>query len=280
VRLVPLALLLLAACGGEGPAPAAPPHPRRIVSLLPALTETAIALGAGDRLVGCTEYCPAPPSVARVGWSGPSAIEEILRLEPDLVLRQRVRTAEDPLKEALERAGVAVATAPTETIDDARGLLAAVGAAIGEPEAAARLLRAFDAEMAAIAEEVRGLGRPSVLFVFGRDAGAAANLFAAGPGSFLDALIARAGGRNAIADWKDAYASVPLEEVIRRAPDVIVDNVPPERDREAALRAWEVVRRAAPGVRVEPVLGNDLLVPGPRLPSSIRSLKALIHGRP
>jgi iron complex transport system substrate-binding protein len=273
-------LFLVAGCGGAAATPRASAHPVRIVSLLPAITETVTALGAGERLVGCTIHCTAPAGVARVPWQEASAAETILRLDPDLVLRQRLRAPEDPLRAALEAGGVPVVALPTETVADVRALFGSVGEAIGATGEAKALLERFDAELAAVRAEFSGRERPSVLFVFGRDPGAAANVHAAGPGSFLDELIDLAGGRNAIADLKDAYAAVPLEELVRRAPRVIIDNMPPEADAARALDAWSGVRAMVPGIRVHPVLGNDLLLPGPRLPASVRTLANLIHERP
>src|SRR6476619_6387096 len=42
------------------------PHPMRIVSLLPSLTELVCALGHGEDLVGVTHECDFPPGVERL----------------------------------------------------------------------------------------------------------------------------------------------------------------------------------------------------------------------
>ena len=66
-----------------------PRHPRRIVSASPAITEIIFELGAGDRLVGRTDFCTCPPEAAKVESIGGISnlnIEKILSLHPDLVL--------------------------------------------------------------------------------------------------------------------------------------------------------------------------------------------------
>jgi len=277
VRALPLLLAALAACG-DAAAPAPPRSPTRIVSLLPAFTEIVVALGASDRLVGCTDHCRPGRDLPRVPWQGTDAAEAIVRLRPDLVLRQARRGREDPLLRALARAGVPAITLPTETVEDVRRALLALGDALGgggEP-----LLRRFDAELARARAAGEGRPAPTVLFVYGRDAGSVANVHAAGPGTFLDELIRLAGGRNALEGHPDAYASIDLETLVRLAPEVIVDNLPPE-GRDAA-RAWRRLSHV-PAVRdgrVHVVLDPALLIPGPRLPDAVRRLAEMIHGRP
>lgn len=272
-----LPLLLAAACGAAAPAPP-PGQPQRIVTLLPSLTQIVSALGIEERLVGVTEHCRTSRNVARVPWQGAAAAEPILRLQPDLVLRQSLRAEGDDLRGVLERAGIRVVAVPSETVEDIRRGILLVGEAAGEAGRARDLLARFDRRLAEESIAARRPRRPRVLFVFGRDAGAAANITAAGPGSFLDELISLAGGANALAGAGRAYAGVDLETVVRAAPEVILDNMPPEGSEGAAEEAWSRVRAMVPGARFHAILDNDLLIPGPALPEAIRRLAAFIHG--
>ena len=111
VNLLFAALLILAAGSQAAPAWAGPDAvdeaPARIVSLAPSLTETLFALGAGDRLVGVTDYCDHPPEVSRIarvgGFVNPN-LEAIIALRPDLVLA----VPNGGAKALVERLGVAV----------------------------------------------------------------------------------------------------------------------------------------------------------------------------
>lgn len=270
-----LALLILVA----GCAKPAPPHQGGIVSLLPSWTEVIVELGAGDRLTGCTSECRPGRDVPRVPWQGARALEAILRLKPALVVRQAPRTAADPLRDALEEAGVPVLSLPSETIADVRAAILAIGRALGREAAAEAYVEDFDRQLAATRAKVAGLPAPRVLFVFGRDPGVVANLDAAGPGSFLDELIGYAGGRNVLAHLDRAYARIRLETVVRLEPEVIIDNLPPGEDPLAAWAAFETVPAVRTG-RVYAVHDNRLLIPGPRLPEAVARLAELIHGRP
>src|SRR3954471_18329803 len=76
--------------GRAVPIPAAP---RRVVSLVPSLTES-VALSAPGLLVGATDYCthPADLDVARVGGSKYPDLDRVRALDPDLVLANAEET--------------------------------------------------------------------------------------------------------------------------------------------------------------------------------------------
>ncbi len=78
--------------------------PERIVSLSPSNTEILFAVGAGDKVVGVTDYCNYPQElearieadeIVRVGGYWNPSVETIVDLKPDLVL---VSTAQCTVK--------------------------------------------------------------------------------------------------------------------------------------------------------------------------------------
>ena len=106
----PAALLLGALArpvtiGAAQPA-AAPAPPRRIISLVPALTEMLFAIGAGPQVVAVSSFDTYPPEVAplpRVGALLDPDVERVLSLTPDLVAIYGTQT---DLKRQLERASI------------------------------------------------------------------------------------------------------------------------------------------------------------------------------
>ena len=100
-------VFVLAACSPPEPASG---EPQRIASLLPAWTEIVVALGAGDRLIACSEYCEPGRELPRIDWRAPRSAERLARLGPDLVLKQKPRAPHDPLRAALRSTGIRVAT--------------------------------------------------------------------------------------------------------------------------------------------------------------------------
>ena len=236
-------------------------------------------LGEGDRLVGCTTACEPGREVKRIAWQGARALEAIVRLQPGLVIRQAPRTAEDPLRDALEGAGIKVLSLPSETIADVRAAILRIGEALEQKDRSRRYVERFDAALARSRAAVKGRPRPRVLFVFGRDAGNVANIDAAGPGSFLDELVRCAGGKNVLADRDSPYPKVSLEQIVRLGPEVIIDNVPGGEDPMEAWREFPTLP-AVKHERVYAVRDRDLLIPGPRLPRAVERLVEMIHGRP
>ena len=66
------------------------PSPRRIVSLVPSLTETVATVGLEREIVGCTTFCCEPPDLARkvslIGGTKDPQLENILKLQPTHIL--------------------------------------------------------------------------------------------------------------------------------------------------------------------------------------------------
>jgi iron complex transport system substrate-binding protein len=107
------------------------------------------------------------------------------------------------------------------------------------------------------------------------------DLLVAGPGTFYDELLTRLGGRNAFADAPVRYPQVALEEVLTRAPDVILEireDLPsPEVIRQLTTDWWGLPQlQAASRSRVYVLAGDHVVVPGPRLPRLYREMGAIL----
>lgn len=104
-----------------------PSPPRRVVSLVPSLTETLFDLGAGDSLVAITDFCIFPENLPlpRIGGTKNPKVEAIRALGPDLVHMN--------LEENLRRHADEIATfAPVfvtepKSVDDVEQLLLDLG---------------------------------------------------------------------------------------------------------------------------------------------------------
>lgn len=252
---------------------------RRVVSLAPNLTEMMFALGAGSLVVGVTRYDDYPPSVKRLprvgGFIDPS-VEGILALHPDLVIctpnpggRQRL--------ELLVRMRVPVLVLPCYNLADIMTALRWLGRVVKRRAQAERLQAAMSAGIEKIAKRVQGRARPRVLLLYGHRP-----LVAAGPGSFAHEMIEAAGGRNVLDDFPARYPVLPLEQVIRLAPDVIIDAAMSgaAASGPGTTAAFWKDFAVIPAVRRGRVYRFDSALwfrPGPRIVEGMERLARLLH---
>ncbi len=104
---------------------------RRIVSLIPSITEILFAIGAGDRVVGCTIYCTEPPegvaTKTRVGGEKNPKLEVIRDLGTDLVIANVEENVREHV-ETLRAWGIAVHVTYPRTVADGIRLVGELGA--------------------------------------------------------------------------------------------------------------------------------------------------------
>lgn len=116
--------------------------PRRVVSLVPSLTESLFDLGFGDSVVGITDYCVHPSEqigdLPRIGGPKNPKVEDILKLKPDLVLANWEENTRQTV-EALEQAGVPVWVTFPKTVRQSLDVLWALVSIFNSNIAAARL---------------------------------------------------------------------------------------------------------------------------------------------
>lgn len=287
-RLWPLIFLVFCAhCDRHAAVPAPPSaadagrHPR-VVTLTPSATELVHAVGATDLLVGVDQYSSYPPEVQKLPKVGDflsPSLERIVSLHPDICVLDSVQ---ERFVDKLNASGIRVLTLPMQSFEDVTNGLRTVGETLGRTEAAAAAIARLQANIAAAEGRAREAAArqprpPRVLFVVDRREGALAGMVAAGPGTYLDDLLRRAGAANALADAPVRYVNLSAEEVIRRAPDIIIDAIHTQ-DTARAQRDWDVLA-SVPAVvnhRVH-VLGDPLFVtPGPRLDQAFARLVDLI----
>ncbi len=276
---------LFLACRAAPPgAPATPSNiaelrlagpPARIVSLAPNLTELLFALGAGPRVVGVTRYCDEPPAaraLPKVGGIIDPDFESVLRLAPDLVVVVR-NGGPAAFARRLSATGRAVYWSDVATVADVHRTARELGALIGRPAAAEALVRRLQAELAAVAAQVRGRPRPRVLVLVGHQP-----LIVVARG-FVAELLDRAGAENAVLPGPVDYPAWSIEQVVRAAPDVLLDL---SMGTEAAWApravdaAWQSIPAVATG-RVYALPADLLLRPGPRLGAALRLLAERLH---
>jgi len=253
---------------------------QRIVSLAPSNTEILFAIGAGSQVVGRDDFSDYPNAVKAlpsVGGTDKYNNEQIVALQPDLVLAAEINTA-DQVK-ALESLGLTVyyMKNPT-TLEEMYGNLETVAKLTGHEADAATLIASLKTRVAAVDNKIAtATSRPSVFYEI--DATDPAKPYTAGPGTFIDLLIQRAGGTNIAGTSKDQYPQLSLEQVVALNPTFILLG-------DAAYGTTPDVVKARPGWgslsavtngNVIPVDDNLFSRPGPRLVDGLELLAKILH---
>ena len=200
--------------------------PQRIVSLVPSVTETLFAIGAGPQVVGVSSYDREPPEVTnlpRVGALIDPDVERILSLRPDLVI---VYASQADLREQMRRAGIQTWPFAHAGLDDVARITTAIGALTGHARRGRRARRVHYRQISDVRAKAAGGTRPGVLLVFGREPLALRNIYASGGVGFLHDLIEVAGGTNVFADVRRESVQATTELILARAPDVIIELRP------------------------------------------------------
>ena len=199
--------------------------------------------------------------------------ESLLRVAPDWILSQGRSEA---LAAFAQAQGIGFLAFPLDDLADLRAAIAGFAAALGAEESGRELLAGMEAGFAAIPA-----GAPTPVFIaLGHAPGDLSGLMTAGPGTFLDQIVAKAGGSNIFSDVDLLWPKISQEALVRRQPALILDfqNGPADDARRAALVAdWERLGFQAARVRI---LAEDyLLKPGPRAPQSAARIAAAIGAR-
>lgn len=249
--------------------------PKRIVTMLPSVTETVCALGACDRIVATDDYSDWPERVKALPKAGglynPNP-ELIVSLKPDLVLVSKYGR----LYETLERAGLTVYAVRTETYEDIFRTTRTLGKLLGLEAQAERLVAQIQREV--YQEESRAAKattRPRVYYEIDPTP------YTVGPESFIGVLIQKARGVNIIPKELGLFPKIAPEFVVEKNPEVIVATYPGALETIRNRSGWQRVSAVQTGRICVFTGGQDSLLsrPGPRVAQGLRLLVDCFHGR-
>lgn len=251
-------------------------RPGRIVSFAPSNTEILFALGAGDRVVGVTDFCNYPEeanSRARLGGALNPNLEKLTALQPDLVL---CIAGMDQFLGKLGELGIPTFVVQPTDLEDVLRSIEVIGRLVGEEGRARDLLADLRGRLERLQEELAAVPadkRVRVFYEVWHDP-----LMTAGPGSFIHDAITAAGGVNVAADAPKPFCEYSLESVIQKDPQAIVTTMAESAE---ALRAkkrpgWEKVSAVREGRIL--LLDPDLITrPGPRLAEGIEQMARFFY---
>lgn len=246
----------------------------RIVSLAPANTEIAFAVGAGDKVVAGTSYDDYPEeakALPKIGDFANPNLEKIASFSPDLVLA--AAGLQDKVLAQLQELGVQVYVVDPKTYDGTIATIEDVGRLAGTEDGAAAVTGA----MTAAKEEVQALVGdlpPATTFleIYSEP------LMTAGSGTFIDDMITLAGGENIGATAGEGFPNFSTEVLVETDPAVyIADSGSMSDPGDITKRAGFAELTAVKDGKVYVIDDNIIARPGPRLADGLRALAGYIH---
>lgn len=251
--------------------------PRRIVSLVPSITETIYTFGAQDTVVGVTNFCVEPASALQtktpVGGTKTLDVEAIKALEPDLIIANAEENREEDIRQ-LVRGGLTTFVTFPRTVAAAINMMRQIAEITGTVDKASPILQEAEETLTEIKTESRTHPRPRVFCPIWRRP-----WMTIGSDTYMHDFISVCGGRNIFADRHDRYPRVELDEVARRMPEVILlpdepYHFMPKHKEEFTTRAYVPAVRDR---RIYVVEGKILCWYGPRIANGLRHINGLLQ---
>jgi ABC-type Fe3+-hydroxamate transport system substrate-binding protein len=250
---------------------------RRIVCLVPSITETLFALGAGEQIVGITDYCIHPEvqvrNKPRIGGTKNFSVNKVVKLEPDLVIANAEENRKHQV-DKIEEAGLKVFVTFPKTVDGCLKMIANVAALTGTERAGLIILASIEKARADALSSATD-PRPRVLCPIWKDPYMTVNR-----DTFVSDVIRTCGGQNIFDDEIDRYPKFTLDEAARRRPDVAILPTEPYHFTEGDKEAFLAMGNEVPAVRnrrFHIVEGELLSWYGPRLARALTDLPPILR---
>ena len=250
-------------------------HIDRIVSLAPNLTEIVYAVGAGEHLVGDTEYCDYPAAaknVAKIGDTIHPSIERIMALKPQVVLVSTASQLEAFTKQ-LDEQKIAVYVTNPRSLEEVFRSIETLGDLFGHHDGAASLVTDMRARSFTVEVAMRSVRPVRVFYQVSGEP-----LYTIGRESYLTDLVRRAGGTSVTADVPGAFPRYSDEAALAARPEAII--LPSGGSMGTANSTPAAALKNSPAVlnnRVYKINDDHLSRPGPRLIDGLEEMARALH---
>jgi ABC-type Fe3+-hydroxamate transport system substrate-binding protein len=210
-----------------------------VASLVPAATDLIVSMGAGDHLVGVSNYDdttrPELKHLPKIGDYQTIDWERLSSLKPNiLILFHSPERIPPGVKERAQKLNIQIINVRPESLDDLYAELKSLGKLLNEEEKSTAAAKKLQTHLAAIQARVKDKPRIRTLVI--RDETATATV---GRGKFLSEILELAGGTNVIEE--SGWPTIDRERLTALNPDAIIQLLsaaPPQVEKQAAA-LWQ-----------------------------------------
>lgn len=230
-----IALAAVTAIDSEGRTVSLDSPARRIVSLAPHITELLFAAGAGEYVVGVTEYSDYPADARKirlVGSSGRVDMETLLSLKPDLVAVWTTGNATSDIA-SIKRLGFPIFYSNPRRLEDIPSNLRNLARLTGTEYKASVSIEKFNNKHRRMIERYKGYPKRSVFFQLWHRP-----IMTVNQDHLIHDVIELCGGRNIFSGLSPLTPVVGVEDVINAKPEFIVSSNVDEADLLAMWQKW------------------------------------------
>ncbi len=253
-RALALACLVLLGCSEPASETAPRASYQRIVTLAPNLTELVYAVGAGDLLVGVSDWSDYPPAALELPVIGDAFTvdqEQLALLDPDLLLVWESGTPAHTIDE-LRGAGFSVEVIRTRGLIDVAKAMQRIGMLTGHEDEAGAAAADYRRQLADLRDEYADSEPITVFYQVSKRP-----LYTINREHYVSELIGICGGTNVFDDLGELAPTITVEAVVDRVPEIMLASTDAGDEAFSEWQRWPSI----PANRYE----NHFLLPADEL---------------
>ena len=256
---------------------------QRVISTSPAITEILFAIGAGDRVVGVTDFCNYPEQACRLpsigGPLNPST-ETWITLKPDLII---IQEDSEVIQKNAKIFEIPSLTVSVNNLNNILNSIQIIADSLHMPQAGHQLAIKIKTKIEGYRTHLKKIKPRQVLMLLSDTNDPSRDLYAVGRDTFLNELLTIAGGENVLPDTMARYPKVSKEYIIAKSPEIIIEVGPKSNlSKEESLarkKTWGKFStlRAVKDDKLYFIGADYILIPGPRLLNILDDFTRTIH---
>ena len=256
---------------------------QRVISTSPAITEILFAIGAGDRVVGVTDFCNYPEQACRLpsigGPLNPST-ERWITLKPDLII---IQEDSEVIQKNAKIFEIPSLTVSVNNLNNILNSIQIIADSLHMPQAGHQLAIKIKTKIEGYRTHLKKIKPRQVLMLLSDTNDPSRDLYAVGRDTFLNELLTIAGGENVLPDTMARYPKVSKEYIIAKSPEIIIEVGPKsnlsKEETLARKKTWGKFStlRAVKDDKLYFISADYILIPGPRLLNILDDFTRTIH---